>query len=444
MNFIRFMHPKQPIDFARRFPLAAVVAASVVTLSVVCLFTAGVNWGIDFLGGTEMQVQFPQSVNSQEVREVLETIGLEKNQVQRYGSSDNNELLIRIQRLSSVSPKELQQVQTHLNQQFSPPLASGKTILVQQPVDAADRLVISVPASLQLQQHTKAQREQELAKQKQTLIKLLQEEKQIRLRSHAGPNSFDQAIKQEYRPTQSHIMYNVQIEGISNRIRQALSKRFGDITVRRVEFVDNQVSMQLRTDGLLAVLYALLAILVYIAVRFDLLFAPGAIVGLLHDALGVFLIFTIGDMEFNLPCVAALLTIVGYSINNTIVVYDRIREAVPASERRHMPYEQLVQHVNKALTDTLSRTINTSLTTLCASVALWLWAGGTIAVFALALSLGIILGGFSTTFVAPAVYLKLHQWFLKRAQTAISAQSKEALSQQQNQLTREDKLRGVV
>ncbi|MEM7588958.1 MAG: protein translocase subunit SecF [Myxococcota bacterium] len=442
MNLIRFMHPKHPIDFARRFPAAAVVAASFVTFSVICLFAVGVNWGIDFLGGTEMQVQFPQPVNSQDIRETLQSIGLEKNQVQRYGSSSNNEMLIRIQRLSSVSPQELEHLQKQLNQHFAS-LIDGKTILVQQPTNAVDRLLISIPAPARLQQQAQNQRQLTLKDQKQALLKLLQENKNIHLRSHSGQNSVDQAIEQEDRPAQSQVIYNVRIEGISRRIHQALSKQFGDVVVRRVEFVDNQVSKQLRTDGLLAVVYALLAILVYIAVRFDMLFAPGAIVGLLHDALGVFLIFTIGGMEFNLPCVAALLTIVGYSINNTIVVYDRIREAVPASERRHIPHEQLVQHINKALTDTLSRTINTSLTTLFASVALWVWAGGAIAVFALALSLGIILGGFSTTFVAPAVYLKLHKWTLKRSQTTASAKPQEE-STQQERLSREDKLRGVV
>ncbi|MEM7403381.1 MAG: protein translocase subunit SecF [Myxococcota bacterium] len=439
MNLTRLMHPKQPIQFVRRFPIAAVIGAALVSFSVICLFTAGVNWGIDFLGGTEMQVQFTKPVNSQEIREILESIGLDKNQVQRYGTSDSNEMLIRVQRLSSVNQQELAQLQQRLNQSFAASLDDGKTITVQQPTHAADRLLIAIPDSKQLQEQTIQQRQSTLDEQQKVVIKMLQQDSNINLRFASAQN----AVEQEDRLSQAQVIYNVQIEGISNRIHQALSNKFGEVTVRRVEFVDNQVSKQLRTDGLLAVVYALLAILVYIAVRFDMLFAPGAIIGLLHDAMGVFLIFTIGDMEFNLPCVAALLTIVGYSINNTIVVYDRIREAVPANERRYMPYDQLVQQINRALTDTLSRTINTSLTTLFASVALWVWAGGSIAVFALALSLGIVLGGFSTTFIAPAVYLKLHQWSLKRIETAAASQPKDE-SDQQHHLTREDKLRGVV
>ena len=123
--------------------------------------------------------------------------------------------------------------------------------------------------------------------------------------------------------------YVIHFQGITDKIGKALNEKFGCAEARCVEFVDSQVSQQFRTDGALALIYALLAILAYVAFRFDIFFSPGAVVALVHDSLGALALFAFVRIEFDLPSVAALLTVVGYSINNTIVIYDRVREILP-------------------------------------------------------------------------------------------------------------------
>ena len=156
--------------------------------------------------------------------------------------------------------------------------------------------------------------------------------------------------------------------------RFALALRYMSVMpveLRRVEFVGPQVGEELAEDGGLAMLYAILGILVYITVRFQLRFALGAIAALVHDVLITIGIFSIFNMEFTLPIIAAILTIIGYSLNDTIVVYDRIRENVAKMRDRKFP---LV--VNASINETLSRTLLTSLTTLFTCVSIWIVGTG--------------------------------------------------------------------
>ena len=233
------------------------------------------------------------------------------------------------------------------------------------------------------------------------------------------------------------VLYNIHFISVSDKIRQALEQKFGQAEIRRVEFVDSQVSKQLRTDGTLAVFYAILAILIYIAIRFDIFFSPGAVVALLQDTFGAFLVFVIFRYEFDLPSVAALLTVVGVSINNTIIVYDRIRETLPTTKDEDLDDQTLTACVNKAVNDTLSRTINTTLTTLFCSISLWIFAGGVIKSFAIVLTVGLALGAFSSTFAAPATYLFLKKYFGKRPANALLGKSKSGY-------TRADRDKGIV
>ena len=131
----------------------------------------------------------------------------------------------------------------------------------------------------------------------------------------------------------------------------------------------------------------------------------------MHDSLGALALFAFVRIEFDLPSVAALLTVVGYSINNTIVIYDRVREILPTQTKEPLTDKEVEGYVNEAVNNTLSRTINTTITTLCASVALLLLTKGAVQNFAAVLSLGILLGAFSSTFIAPATYLGLRKRF---------------------------------
>jgi preprotein translocase subunit SecF len=183
----------------------------------------------------------------------------------------------------------------------------------------------------------------------------------------------------------------------------ALGEQFGgDISYRRVEFVGPKVSGELFWAGAQAIIYALIAILAFIWFRFEWQFGVGAIVALVHDVVATLGIFSLLGLEFNLSTVAALLTIVGYSLNDTVVIYDRVRENL----RRYtaMPLRELL---DRSINETLARTVMTSLTTLVALIALFAFGGPVIHGFTFAMIWGVVVGTYSTVFVATPLLLHL-------------------------------------
>ena len=178
---------------------------------------------------------------------------------------------------------------------------------------------------------------------------------------------------------------------IETTLREKLAPSASERIVQRIEFVGPQVGAELRSQGILAVIYSLVFILLYIAVRFDFAFAPGAIVALVHDVMITLGVFAVFQIEFNLPVIAALLAIVGYSLNDTIVVFDRIRENIPL--RRGLKLHDLV---NLSLNQTLSRTVLTSGTTLLVVIALLTLGGPMIRAFSIALFVGVLVGTYSS------------------------------------------------
>jgi preprotein translocase SecF subunit len=176
----------------------------------------------------------------------------------------------------------------------------------------------------------------------------------------------------------------------------------GDIEYRRVEFVGPQVSEELKRSGALALGIALGAMLLYIWFRFEWQFSVGAVTALVHDVILTFGFFAITGLEFNLSIVAAILTIVGYSMNDTVVVYDRVRENL-----RKYKKTDLKEVIDLSINDTLSRTTLTSVTTLLALIALAVVGGPVIAGFVLAMIWGVVIGTYSSIFVAAPVLLYL-------------------------------------
>jgi len=191
-----------------------------------------------------------------------------------------------------------------------------------------------------------------------------------------------------------------------DRIREQLAEAFGPLIVDRVEFVGPRVGAELRRDGVQALLLAGLLILIYVTFRFSARFAPGAVVALIHDVLMTAGIFVILGMEFDLRVLAALLAILGYSLNDTIIVYDRIRENMEARTKT-----ALTDVLNLSVNQTLSRTILTSATTLLAVLALLFLGGEVVRPFALAMAIGIVVGTYSSVFVAAPVLLGLERYF---------------------------------
>jgi preprotein translocase SecF subunit len=189
-----------------------------------------------------------------------------------------------------------------------------------------------------------------------------------------------------------------------DKVKTALADRFGeDVSYRRVEFVGPKVSQDLLWASAQATFYATLAIFAYLWFRFEWQFAIGAVVALIHDAvttLGLFLLF---GLEFNLTSIAALLTIVGYSVNDTVVIYDRIRENL--RRFKSMPLPELI---DRSINETLARTVMTTLTTLLALLALVLFGGPVIRDFTIAMIWGVVIGCYSTIYVASPMVLHLN------------------------------------
>ena len=179
-------------------------------------------------------------------------------------------------------------------------------------------------------------------------------------------------------------------------VKEALAKEIpGEISYRRVEFVGPKVSGELVRAGTLASVLAVIAMLVYIWFRFEWQFAVGAVLALVHDVVLTIGIFSLTRLEFNLSIIAAILTIVGYSVNDTVVVFDRIRENL--RKFRRMPLTELL---NASINDTLSRTVMTSVTTLIALLTLFFFGGAVIKGFTFAMIWGVLVGTYSSIFVA--------------------------------------------
>ena len=208
-----------------------------------------------------------------------------------------------------------------------------------------------------------------------------------------------------------HNRFLIRLEQLKSRVEDGLRAQFGErfVEVDRVETVGPRVGEQLRNQGIQAVILAMFFILIYIAVRFNLRFAPGAVVALFHDVLITLGVFVILREEITLTTLAAILTIVGYSLNDTIVVFDRIRENMGTLRTK-----DLVAIVNQSINECLSRTLLTSITTMIAVLSIFVLGGGLIQSFAMALMIGVVVGTYSSIFVASPVMLIIHNWAEQR------------------------------
>lgn len=198
-------------------------------------------------------------------------------------------------------------------------------------------------------------------------------------------------------------------QDVPNLIDAALVEKFGLDKVHRLseETVGPKVGADLQKKGILSIVFTCVLILVYVGFRFDFLFAPGGVIALIHDVLISAGFFAWFGKEFNLPILAALLTILGYSINDTVVIYDRIRENVAKLPKK----TAVADIIDVSLTETLSRTIVTSLTVLMVVVVLFYLGGGVLHDFAFCLIIGVIFGSYSSIFIASPVYVFLHKFF---------------------------------
>ncbi len=281
-------------DFMGKRRLAAILSTTLIIISLVSIVTRGLNLGVDFTGGTLVEISSPQPVDLDAVRDVMEKADFDSAMVQYFGSA--HEVLIRL------APRE--------------DLSSAE---------------------------------------------------------------------------------------ISTKVLETLKSDYpNEVEMRRIEFVGPQVGDELTEDGGLAMLYALFGILVYVAIRFEKRFAAGSVIALVHDVIITIGVFSLLQMEFDLSVLAAILAVIGYSLNDTIVVFDRIRENF-----RKMRKGTAEQILNVSINQTISRTLITSLTTLLVLLALFFLGGEIIHGFAFALIIGVIVGTYSSIYIAGSSVLAM-------------------------------------
>jgi len=233
------------------------------------------------------------------------------------------------------------------------------------------------------------------------------------IRNALGRIKLGESVIQEFGDPREFIfrlpLLDASAEEVTRRVQGALAAdpALGKAEIRRVEFVGPQVGRDLQLQALYAVLAAAVGILIYIAIRFDFKGGVAAIVATFHDVLVTFSAVSLTNREISLPVLAAFLTIIGYSVNDTIVAFDRVRENRGKGVRKGISF---AEQINTAINQTLSRTVLTSLTTFLSAVVLFLFGGKVLEDFAFVLTVGVITGTFSTVYVAGAILVDWSAW----------------------------------
>lgn len=320
---LELIRPGIKIDFMKRRHIWLGISLSAILLTFVLLLTKGLNYGIDFTGGAEVQIHVPSSWDIGKVRDELEKGKMEGLKVQQIGDISANQYLVKAQ---------------------------------------------------------------------------------------GDENNLNK---------------------VSHHVAEILQKTLkpGEFEIQRVDVVGPAAGNSLRMSGFLSMFYALLCILVYVTIRFDYRYSPGAVIALFHDVVITLGVFIITQKQFDLQILAALLALIGYSNNDTIIVYDRVRETA----QQH-PELSIEQTVNRAVNETLGRTMLTSLTTFMTVFSLWLFGGKVIEDFSFTLMIGIIVGTYSSIFIASSLVVMISHYHernrMKSRQFSDSSKKKKGASKQ--------------
>ncbi|QSQ14683.1 protein translocase subunit SecF [Myxococcus landrumensis] len=369
---MQILKNKTNIDFiGKRKP--AVFISTLVNLAIlVGIATVGFNYGVDFAGGTVVELKFNHSINAADVRERAQKGGLHDVSVQNIGSADENAFLLRMGGVTQLTEENAEKAKKAIE-------ALGPVRNVY--ADLANGIVNFRSATpMAAETIKKAVEDSGTGVQE---VRVLGE-------SQAGAGTD----------------YQVVASGMADKVYSALSAGLEkpDFEQRRVDYVGPQVGKQLRNRGIMALLYSMVAILIYVAFRFDFKFGPGALLAMIHDVIMVAGYYLVSRREFGLTAIAALLTIVGYSVNDTIVIYDRIREDMAKFKGK-----PLAEVINIAINDTLGRTILTSGTTALSLIGLLIFGVGEIFDFAMAMLVGILVGTYSSVYIASPLTIWLDE-----------------------------------
>ena len=348
------------------------------------LFWHGIPLGVDFRGGTLVYVKFAHAPDDGGIHAAMDRAGLKSARIQDYGAVANHEVLIDL-------------AERETSEQA---LDRGKLQII-------NALESNAPANKQDLNNTSSL----------TLTNYLLEKDPL----HAGTDANQRYIAQ----AQAIVNYRDKVKGgvltsldemkgaVDPAVVASLNDGFflSDFGVRNVEIVGPQVGQQLQTQAKLAVLYSLAGMLVYLAFRFEWIYGVAAVVTVFHDTLITVGAFSLLNKEISLTVIAAILTLIGYSNNDTIVVFDRIRENLKLMRR-----EKLSDVVNKSINQTLSRTILTAGLTFLTVLALFLFGGEVLHGFSLALVIGILIGTYSSIAIAAPILVAYQDWRVNRGQ----------------------------
>jgi len=298
------MSTPKNINYVGMFKVMGFLSLVLVLASFVGFFTKGLNYGVDFRGGVEIQVKFNQKVELGDLRALMSEKNVSLSQLQSIGNESQNEFLLKLDS------------------------------------DKGD------------------------------------------------------------------------LNAVSNAVSKVLAEKYGtgNFEILKNDIVGPKAGAELRNSAFKALMWAILAIMIYLALRFDYKFAPGAIAALIHDVTIIVGVFILTQKEFSLQIIAALLAIIGYSVNDTVVIYDRVREI----EAAH-PGASSFEIINRAINETMVRTINTSLTVFSVCIVMLIWGGPVIYDFFFAMTVGVILGVYSTIFIAVPMTVFFERFVYKKA-----------------------------
>ncbi len=353
-------------------------------------FWHGIPLGVDFRGGTLVYAKYAHTPDPSAIHNEIERAGLKNARVQRYGQASNNEVLISLD-IQETSEQALDKGKIQIIQALESSAVPGKQ-------DLNNSSVL-------------------------TIANYLLEKDPLHLGSGADANprymAIAQAIVDDRDKTKGGVLGSIdELKSVADpAVVASLQDNFfvSDFVIRNVEIVGPQVGQQLRKQALLATLYSLGGMLIYLAFRFEWIYGVAAVVTVFHDTLITVGAFSLLDREISLTVIAAILTLIGYSNNDTIVVFDRIRENIKLLRR-----EKLSDIVNKSINQTLSRTILTAGLTFLTVLALFLFGGEVLHGFSLALVIGILIGTYSSIAIAAPILVAYQEWRGERGKKPIA------------------------
>lgn len=358
-------------DFVGQRRFAAGISFLASFIGIVLFFTMGPRWSIDFTGGTEVEFHFQQETSIQEVREALAVDGIAEDQVQQLGSESRFVVRVQSEEASAARPEDIEAVKAALAAKFGPAWVAEFKV----DAEVGSRAAVTYTGE------------------------------------RVDVGTIQEALKAidgvAVQGSQEENTVYVRLPGLAEEIHKTVAATLGSrgVEMDRSDAVGPKVGSSLRTAGLTSIVVSMVLLLVYIGIRFDFTFAPGAILCLFHDTtitVGVFVLFR---QEFGLSMISALLTLIGYSINDTIVVYDRIRENM--HKYRKKDFGDLI---NDSVNQTLSRTVMTSAATCLAMVPFLFLGGPVLAQFAKCMLFGIAIGTYSSIYVAAPLTMLLHEY----------------------------------